>query len=261
MNIHIRNFRTAVDCPEVTFRAVVLRNIFVFFPMLVLLSLSLTQAGCTGVTGASKTSNSTTSAATSSAAPSPSASALNPNTTNLAFGNIKLGTDSAQGVTLTNAGGSNVTISNVSISGAGFAAAGMSTGQVLTPGQTATLDLTFAPSATTAVTGSVTVSSSATNSPAIISLSGVGAQAQASSNQVTLSWNPGATPVNGYNVYRSPVAGGPYSKLNSALIVVTQFVDTTVQAGQTYAYVVTSVNSSGMESSYSNVATAIVPSS
>jgi fibronectin type 3 domain-containing protein len=76
-----------------------------------------------------------------------------------------------------------------------------------------------------------------------------------------LSWTASASTVSGYNVYRSTVSGGPYSKLDSALVATTQYVDSTVQAGQTYYYVVTSVDSSGQESAYSNVATATVPSS
>jgi hypothetical protein len=184
---------------------------------------------------------------------------LNVNKTSLTFGNVNIGSNSTQGVTLTNGGNSNVTISNVNISGAGFATNGVSTGQILTPGQIATLNLTFAPAAAAVVTGSVTVTSNATNSPVTIAMSGTGAQAAA--DQVTLAWTDGATTISGYNVYRSTVSGGLYSKLNSALIPATQYVDSAVQGGQTYYYVVTSVNSSGQESAYSNVATAVVPGS
>ena len=268
MNTQRLDYCGSARRPEIASRVPAFNSFPVLFPLLVVLFLSLTQAGCVGVTGGSKTSNWTTSATTVSApssspssgpGSSPSTSVLNANTANLSFGNVKVGTSSVQGVTLTNGGNSNITISNVSISGAGFTASGVSTGQILTAGQTAMLDLTFAPSATVGVTGSVTVTSNASNSPATVSVSGAGAQA--ASSQVTLSWNSGATPVSGYNVYRSPVSGGPYSKLDSALIAATQYVDATVQAGQTYYYVVTSVNSTGQESAYSNVASATVPSS
>jgi len=97
--------------------------------------------------------------------------------TSLSFGNINPGASSTLAVTLTNSGNSNVTISNVSISGAGFNASGVSTGTGLTPGQTAALNVTFAPAATGSVTGSVTVTSNATNSPTTIALSGSGIQA------------------------------------------------------------------------------------
>jgi fibronectin type 3 domain-containing protein len=63
----------------------------------------------------------------------------------------------------------------------------------------------------------------------------------------------------GYNIYRSTVSGGSYTKLNSALNTATSYVDKTVAAGTTYYYVATAVNSSGAESGYSAVVVAVVP--
>jgi hypothetical protein len=94
--------------------------------------------------------------------------------TSLSFGNVNTGSSSALAATLRNDGNSDVTISNVSISGAGFNSSGVSAGAILTPGQTSTLNVTFAPAATGSVAGNVTVTSNAQNSPATISLSGVG---------------------------------------------------------------------------------------
>jgi fibronectin type 3 domain-containing protein len=65
--------------------------------------------------------------------------------------------------------------------------------------------------------------------------------------------------VAGYNVYRSAVDGGPYTKLNSSLDAGVNYTDSTVAAGSTYFYVVTSVNSTGMESADSIAASAVVP--
>jgi TolB protein len=48
--------------------------------------------------------------------------------------------------------------------------------------------------------------------------------------------------------------------LNSSLVSGTTYTDTTAQAGQTYYYVSTAVNSSDQESAYSNEAQAVVPS-
>ncbi len=182
---------------------------------------------------------------------------LNANPTSLSFGNVTTGTSSALPVTLTNAGNSNVTISNVTISGAGFTASGVSAGQILAPSQTATLNVTFAPSSTGTVNGSVSVASNATNSPAVISFSGTGVQPV--SHSVALSWTASTSTVTGYNVYRGSVSGGPYTKQNSALIAAINYTDSTVQSGQTYYYVVTSVDSSGMESTYSNQVSATIP--
>ncbi len=83
-----------------------------------------------------------------------------------------------------------------------------------------------------------------------------------SPHSVTLTWTASISPnVSGYNVYRGTTSGGPYTKVNSALIAgQTYYLDTTVQAGLTYYYVATAVDSSSSESAYSNQAQAVIPS-
>lgn len=76
---------------------------------------------------------------------------------------------------------------------------------------------------------------------------------------VSLNWVASTSVVAGYNVYRATVSGGPYTKINSTLVVATTFSDT-VAAGQTYYYVATAVDARQNESVYSNVATAVVSS-
>jgi len=61
-----------------------------------------------------------------------------------------------------------------------------------------------------------------------------------------------------YKVYRTTVAGGPYTFLASAGATTT-FTDTNVQSGQTYYYVVTAMDSSNKESVFSNQTQALVP--
>lgn len=79
-------------------------------------------------------------------------------------------------------------------------------------------------------------------------------------HSVTLSWAASVSSgVVGYNVFRGSTAG-TYSLLTTnSRVSGTTYVDNTVQAGQTYYYVVTSVNSAGTSSGYSNQATAKVP--
>ena len=80
-------------------------------------------------------------------------------------------------------------------------------------------------------------------------------------HNVTLSWVASTSSnVTGYNIYRATTSGGPYSKLNSSPVSPTSYLDSVVQSGQTYYYVVTSVDSSNNESAYSNQAQGIVPS-
>jgi hypothetical protein len=172
------------------------------------------------------------------------------------FGSVTMGSNSSQNVTLTNAGNSNITISNVSVSGAGFNASGAS-GVILTPGQTTTLSATFAPATAGSTTGSLTVASNATNSPDTIALSGTGV-AQVN-HSVSLSWIASTSTVMGYNTYSSLVSGGPYTKVNSSLNSGMTYTDNSVQAGKTYYYVVTAVNSTNMESVFSGEVSALIP--
>jgi fibronectin type 3 domain-containing protein len=119
------------------------------------------------------------------------------------------------------------------------------------------MNVTFAPTTSTGVSGSVTVASNAANSPATVSLTGTGMQPVPHS--VTSNWTPSTSTVAGYNVYSSAVSGGPYTRVNSTLVTSTQYVDSTVQAGHAYFYVVTSVDPNNVESIFSNEAPAIIP--
>ncbi|HEV7967683.1 MAG TPA: choice-of-anchor D domain-containing protein [Candidatus Acidoferrales bacterium] len=186
---------------------------------------------------------------------------LTPSTSSLSFGTVVVGKNSALTVTLTNSGNSDVTVSTVSVAGAAYSANGVSAGLILTPGQSATLDATFTPTGTGSLPGTVTVASSATNSPTTISLSGTGTGSQTVPPSVALSWTASTSVVAGYNVYRSQVSGGPYTKLDSSLVTADSYTDASVQPGVTYYYVVTSVTSTGVESADSTQTSASVPTS
>jgi fibronectin type 3 domain-containing protein len=78
---------------------------------------------------------------------------------------------------------------------------------------------------------------------------------------VTLSWDPPSSssdPVVGYDIYRA-TSGATYELLNSSTDAQTTYIDTNVQANVTYAYYVTSVDSSGVQSTSSNVVSAAIP--
>jgi hypothetical protein len=79
-------------------------------------------------------------------------------------------------------------------------------------------------------------------------------------HSVTLTWTASTSSVAGYNVYRAAQSGGPYTMINTALQPGTSYADLSVQAGNTYYYVVTAADSSGTESVNSNEVTAAVPS-
>ncbi len=76
---------------------------------------------------------------------------------------------------------------------------------------------------------------------------------------VSLKWSPSTSPnISYYKVYRGTVNGGPYSLLANN-VVLASYTDSSVQSGSTYYYVTTAVDSSGVESSYSDVAQAVIP--
>jgi len=175
-------------------------------------------------------------------------------TPSLSFGSVNVGNNTDLSSSLTNTGNSSVTISAVNATGAAFTVSGVSAGETLAPGQSVPVTVQFAPTASGAVSGSVTLLSNATNSVAM-SLSGSGAQ----THTVGLAWMDSATTVAGYNVYRGTSAGGPYaSKLTASPVTSTQFTDSGLQSGQTYYYVVTAVGTDGVESVNSNQASALI---
>jgi hypothetical protein len=179
------------------------------------------------------------------------------NVSSLSFGNVNVGSNSSLPATLTNTGNSNVTISSANTTGAGFTVSGVSSGESLSPNQSIPVSVQFAPSAAGTVNGNLTIVSNATDSPTSIGLTGTGTQ---QAQTVALGWTASTSSVIGYNVYRGTVTGGPYSaKLTSSPVASTQFTDTAVQSGQTYYYVVTSVDSNEVESVYSGQASASIP--
>jgi Abnormal spindle-like microcephaly-assoc'd, ASPM-SPD-2-Hydin len=181
-------------------------------------------------------------------------SMLSANPTSLSFGNVQVGDSSAQSGTLRNTGFSRATISGVTVAGLGYSVSGVVEGQMITPGQSALITITFAPTRTGSAVGSLSIASDASNSPTVISLLG-------GSHLVDLSWNPSATlALAGYNVYRGAEENGAYPlTLYFSLAQGTTFEDTAVTAGQKYSYVVKAVGSDGTESAPSNPAFATIP--
>ncbi len=80
--------------------------------------------------------------------------------------------------------------------------------------------------------------------------------ATAGDGLVDLAWDaaPGAM---GYYLYRSPVTGGGYERLNGTPLADLTFEDDTVTNGRLYYYVVTTVDGQGNESQRSNEAVAL----
>ena len=181
--------------------------------------------------------------------------AVAPSTIN--FGNVIVGTTQNQTGTL-NASNAPVTVSSVGVNGSEFSVSGISLPVTIAAGNSVSIQMTFAPQASGTASAKVTFASNASNSPTVQSLSGSGTPPP--QHSVALAWNAStSSSVVGYNVYRGTVAGGPYTQINSALDATTSETDSTVQGGQTYYFVVTAVDSTGAESSYSNEVQAVIP--
>ena len=120
-------------------------------------------------------------------------SLLTANPTGLSFGSVNMGSTGSSHVTLTNSGNSNVTISSVTSSSAGFTTSGVSGATTLTPSQSLTLNVAFAPTTAGSATGSIAVASSATNSPATIALSGTGVSTSSGGGAIINVTSYGAT--------------------------------------------------------------------
>jgi ASPM-SPD-2-Hydin domain-containing protein len=180
--------------------------------------------------------------------------AVNP--TSLAFGNVVVGNNSQKTAQLV-ASGATVIVSSVNLSNAAFTVSGLTFPVTIPAGQGAQFTVTFTPQTAGATSGTASFVSNASNSPAVLSLTGTGTQA--AQHSVLLSWTASASPdIVGYNIYRSGTSGGPYSKISSLDPNVT-YTDSTVANGSTYYYVTTAVDSNSQESSYSNQAQAVIP--
>jgi hypothetical protein len=215
------------------------------------LGIALAGAGCATV---SPKSGSTPTGAFGAVQATPSV---------ISFGNQVLQSTVTQNVALKNTGNISITINGVTVTGAGFGFSSLSPGFSLSPNQSVTFQVWFRPQTSGSASGNVSILSSNLASPASISVSGAGVTSLSSPappapslHSVTLTWGPSASSVIGYRVYRDDGSG--LSPLSAVLTNLT-YTDSTVVSGSTYDYAVTSVDSAGGESAYSNQVTAVIP--
>ena len=102
------------------------------------------------------------------------AGSLTANPASFGFGSVQVSTSKSSAASLTNTGGESVTISASSVSGNGFSISGLSLPMTLNGGQSASFNILFNPSAAGSASGSVTITSNASNSALTIPLSGTG---------------------------------------------------------------------------------------
>lgn len=226
---------------------ITLTNRLFLLGMLAGLALSI-LTGCAGVSSGGKTTTQQTTGG----------SQLTVSPTTMSFGSVAVGKNSSQTGALS-ASGSDVTVSSAAWNGEGYAVSGISFPVTIPAGQKASFTVTFTPQASGSSPGSITFDSNAADSSIAETLSGTGAQQNTSSHTVGLSWNASASQVVGYNIYRGTTSGGPYTRLNPSLLSATNYTDSSVDSGTTYYYVATAMDSSNVESQYSNQASAAIP--
>ena len=214
--------------------------------------------GCGGAGNATLSNNSPNPGASPTPTPTtPSSVVLKATPASLGFGSQVLNTSTTLTVKITNSGSSAVTISQDTVSGSGFTV-GVTTPITLNAATSVNVPVVFKPGAAGAVNGSLSFISNGTTALSV-PLTGTGFAALAHS--VDLSWlASSSSPLQGYNVYRGTISGGPYSKVSSTLSPATlAFTDTTPVSGKQYFYVVTALNTSGAESVASSEVAVTIP--
>jgi Abnormal spindle-like microcephaly-assoc'd, ASPM-SPD-2-Hydin len=173
----------------------------------------------------------------------------------LNFGNTTVGTSVSQTSNLSAAGAS-VTVSSANLSSAEFSLTGISFPATIATGQSMPITLTFSPQSSGTASAVLSVVGNASNA-STQNMSGTGVSP--TQHSVSLSWTDDGLGIAGYNIYRGSISGGPYAQINSGLQPTAAYSDNSVVSGQTYYYVTTAVDGSGVESGYSNEAEAVIP--
>jgi hypothetical protein len=109
--------------------------------------------------------------------PAPSIS-VNPAT--VAFGDVLVGSSKQMTISISNPGKESLSLSKATLTGTGFTMSGLTTPLTLAAGKSSSLTVTFRPTIAAAESGSISLSSNASNSPFNISLSAIGTQPQIS---------------------------------------------------------------------------------
>jgi Abnormal spindle-like microcephaly-assoc'd, ASPM-SPD-2-Hydin/Protein of unknown function (DUF1573) len=112
---------------------------------------------------------------------------LSSNPSSLSFSGVNAGSSSSKSVTITNSGNTSLTISKVTVNAKDFATSGITTPITLAAGQSASLGVTFSPTAAENVTGNITVATSQ-GASSVIAVSGTGLQAGLTITPVSASF-------------------------------------------------------------------------
>ena len=187
---------------------------------------------------------------------------LNVSPATLALGNVTVGSSGTKTGTLS-AVGASVIVSAASTNNSAFTISGFSLPHTIPAGQTATFTITFTPTTSGLASATLTFTSNAQPTTTTESLTGTGVAA--STHSVALSWTASTSSnISGYNVYRAPYTTstsscGSFAKINSVPDTGTLYTDSSVTNGSLYCYATTAVDTSNVESGYSNIVSVQIP--
>ena len=139
------------------------RPSFGIFALIIATLAVLSISGCVGAVGSTSTSTTPGSGA---------AGKLVPSAASLTFGPVAAGSSSIKTLTITNSGAATVTISQATVTGSEFSVVGGMASMAIAPGQSASIQIKFAPASASAATGSISIVSDAANSALSIPLTG-----------------------------------------------------------------------------------------
>jgi len=205
------------------------------------------------VTITSNAPNPTSSMAVSGTGVTTTVGQLGVSPTTLPLGNVVVGSSGTATGTLT-AIGASVTVTAASTNNSVFTIGGFSLPHAMAAGQSANFTITFSPLTSGAASATLTFASNAQPSTTTEALTGTGTAAP--THSVALSWNASSSQnISGYNIYRASytTSCGSFSKINGVLDTSTLYTDPSVTNGSAYCYATTAVDSSNVESGYSNI--------
>ena len=185
----------------------------------------------------------------------------------VSFGNVPVGSNGSQTVSLLNTGNGPVNVSQATMAGNGFGMSGLAVPMTLGPGQSTAFTVSFAPAGAGSASGNISVVSNAANSVSTVALSGMGVQpqisaapgsvsfgtvtvGQTSSQAVTLT-NAGGAPL---NITQLSGPGTGFSLTGLALPL-------TLAPGKSTAFTVSFTPTSGANSSSSLMLVSNAPTS
>lgn len=142
-------------------------------------------AGAAAGTLALTTPNSTTSIGLSGNGTITEEPGLTLSTSALAFGSVTVNTTTTQSITMTSSGTAPLIISAATLTGSGFNLNGVGFPLTLSPGQSASLTLSFDPASAGAFSGALTLSTNTSQGAAMIQMSGTGVIIQSLLNDFT----------------------------------------------------------------------------